>query len=192
MYPFFRLGWQMFRARRLPPISPLDTHVSHHLCLPWDLDGFGELNNGRVLTLYDLGRFTSGVRIGLLAALRRRRWGLAVAGASIRYRRRITAMQRIEMRTRIAGWDARFFYVLQSMWVDGACCSQALLRTAVVARGRAVPAADVVDEIGWTGDAPDLPDWVAAWIAAEGTRPWPPVDLDAGATLPEGHIPPAP
>ncbi|MGB3556663.1 MAG: acyl-CoA thioesterase, partial [Jannaschia sp.] len=164
MYPFFRLAWQMLRARRAPSLAPLDTHVSHHLCLPWDLDGFGELNNGRILTLYDLGRFTLGARIGLIAALRRRSWGLAVAGASVRYRRRITVFQRIEMRTRVVGWDTRFTYIVQSMWVAGTCCSEALLRTAVVSGRRAVPSEEIVREIGWTGAAPTLPVWVAQWI----------------------------
>ncbi len=178
MYPFARFALQVMRARRMAPIGVLDVHVSRHLCLPWDLDGFGELNNGRVLTLYDLGRFGLGARIGLLAALRRRRWGLAVAGASIRYRRRITVLARIEMRTRVAGWDERFFYLIQSMWVDGECCSQALLRTAVVARGRAVPSGEVAVEMGHAGAAPGLPGWVADWIAAEGARPWPPEGAD--------------
>ena len=178
MYPFARLLFQMARARRHPRMPITGVHVSRHLCLPWDLDGFGELNNGRVLTLYDLGRFGMGVRVGLMAALRRRRWGLAVAGASIRYRRRVTAFQRIEMRTRLAGWDERFFYVVQSMWVGGACCSQALLRTAVVAAGRAVPSAEVAAEMGHDGPAPRMPAWVAAWIAAEAGRPWPPEGPD--------------
>ena len=176
MYPFARLGLELLRARRQPALDPLDRHVSRHLCLPWDLDGFGELNNGRVLTLYDLGRFGMAARIGLLGALRRRRWGLAVAGASVRYRRRITAFQRIEMRTRVAGWDDRFFYLVQSMWVGGACCSEALLRTAVVAGGRSVPSAEVAAELGHEGPPPGLAPWVAAWIAAEAERPWPPAD----------------
>ena len=97
---------------------------------------FGEMNNGRVLTLMDLGRFTAGTRLGLMAVLRREGWGLAVAGGSTRYRRRISPFARIEMRTRIVGWDARFFYVLQEMWVRGECAAQALLRTAVTAPGR--------------------------------------------------------
>ena len=184
MYPFLRLIWQTFAARRAPAMAPLDTHVSHHRCWPWDLDGFMELNNGRTLTLYDLGRFGLGVRMGLMAALRRRGWGLAVAGASIRYRKRVTAFQRIEMRTRCAGWDERFVYIIQSMWVDGTCTSEALMRTAVVFRGKAVPPAEVLEELGWQDPAPALPDWVSAWIAAEGTRPWPP------QPLPEAHRPP--
>lgn len=186
MYPFLRLAWQMARARRATPMGVMDTQVTHHLCLPWDLNGFMELNNGRTLTLYDLGRFTSGQRIGLLAALRRRKWGLAVAGVSVRYRRRVTMFQRIEMRTRIVGWDERFFYIVQSMWVAGECTSQALLRTAVVAKGRSVPTGDVAAELNVDTVSPDLPAWVAAWIEAEGTRPWPPEGV-----LPEGHVPPS-
>ena len=186
MYPFLRLGWQMLRARAAPPMGVLDRHVSHHLCMPWDLDGFLELNNGRTLTLYDLGRFTAGSRTGLLRALRRRGWGLAVAGTSVRYRRRVTAFQRIEMRTQIVGWDARFFYVVQSMRVNGQCCSQALLRTAVVAKGRSVPSDEVAAELGADPVSPDMPVWVGAWIAAEGTRPWPPDDGVPPARTPPG------
>ena len=174
MYPFVRLAWKMWRHRADPPLPLTGTHVTHHLCWPWDLDGFGEMNNGRVLTLMDIGRFTAGKRFGLLAALRRNRWGLAVAGTSIRYRRRVTPMARIEMRTRLVGWDPRFFYIVQEFWVRGDCAAQALLRTAVTARGRAVPTAEVLEALDRDGPAPVLPDWVAAWISAEAERPWPP------------------
>ncbi len=80
------------------------------------------------------------------------------------------------MRTRVVGWDTRFTYIVQSMWVAGTCCSEALLRTAVVSGRRAVPSEEIVREIGWTGAAPTLPVWVAQWIAAEAERPWPPED----------------
>ena len=184
MYPFARLAWTVLRQRRAPRMALTDTHVSRHLCWPWDLDGFAELNNGRTLTLYDLGRFGAGVRMGLTGALRDRGWGLAVAGASVRYRRRVRAFQRIEMRTRCVGWDDRFVYVVQSMWVRGTCTSEALLRTAVTSPAGIVPPAEVVAALGWTGEAPGVPPWVASWIEAEGTRPWPP------QPVPEGHVPP--
>lgn len=183
MYPFVRLGWQLWKQRRAPRLDLLDVHVSHHRAWPWDLDGFAELNNGRTLTLYDLGRFGAGARFGLMRVLRQRRWGLAVAGASVRYRKRVTVLQRIEMRTRCVGWDHRFVYIVQAMWVEGVCTSQALLRTAVTSSAGTVPPADVMAALGWRGGSPELPDWVRAWIDAEGTRPWPPVPV------PEGHDP---
>ena len=184
MYPFARLAWQMWRHRADPPLPLTGTHVSHHLCWPWDLDGFGEMNNGRVLTLMDLGRFTSGGRFGLTGALRRNRWGLAVAGTSVRYRRRITAFARIEMRTRLAGWDDRFFYIVQAFWIGGDCACQALLRTAVTARGRSVPSSEVLAALGRDEEAPVLEDWVRAWIEAEGQRPWPPEPSAGDAVAP--------
>lgn len=187
MYPFIRLGWQLWLHRNAPPMGLCDLHVSHHLCLPWDLDGFLELNNGRTLTLYDLGRFTAGKRMGLIPALRDNRWGLAVAGVSVRYRRRITAFQKIEMHTRCVGWDDRFIYIVQAMWVNGTCTSQALLRTAVTSKAGTVPPQQVAIAIGHDEPSPDLPDWAAAWVTAEGTRPWPPVS----DSVPEGHVPPA-
>ena len=106
MYPVVRMPWQMWRHRGDPPLGPLGEHVSRHVCWPWDLDLWVELNNGRTLTLYDLGRVPMGARMGLTRALTRRGWSLTVAGASVRYRRRVRAFDRIVMRSRGVGWAA--------------------------------------------------------------------------------------
>ncbi|RBI67594.1 thioeseterase [Roseovarius sp. TE539] len=175
MYPVLRLIWQMARHRRAPSLPPTGTHVSHHRCLPWDIDLWRELNNGRTLTLYDLGRIPLAGRIGLIAVLKRNRWGLTMAGASVRYRHRVRVFDRVRMQSRLAGWDARFFYVEQSMWRrDGACANHILYRAAVTGRDGIVAPSDVLTEMGHDGAAPALPDWITAWIDAEAQRPWPP------------------
>ena len=56
MYPFIRLAKDIFINARATPLDMGETHVSHHICWPWDLDLWWELNNGRTLTIYDLGR----------------------------------------------------------------------------------------------------------------------------------------
>jgi hypothetical protein len=38
-----------------------------------------------------------------------------------------------------------------------------------------VPTAEVLEALGRPDWNPELPPWVAAWIMAEETRPWPPV-----------------
>lgn len=174
MYPIFRFLFQSWRASNLPPLEPLGTHVSHHVCWPWDLDLFLELNNGRTLTLFDLGRIPLGQRAGLLALLKRERWGLTVAGSVVRYRRRVRMFDRIEMRSRLIGWDARFTYIEQIMLVRGVVTSQAVLRTAVTDAKGIVPTQRLIDALAPGLATPDLPDWVQAWIAAEDLRPWPP------------------
>jgi acyl-CoA thioesterase FadM len=174
MYPFLRLGLETLLARRAPPL-PLDgVHVSRHTCWPWDLDPWRELNNGRALTLYDLGRLPLVMRTGVAAALGARGWGITIAGSSVRYRRRVRAFQRIEMRSRLLGRDARFFYVQQAMFRGGEALSAALLRSAVTSADGIVPTDRVVAALGRGDWDPPLPDWVAAWSAAEALRPWPP------------------
>jgi acyl-CoA thioesterase FadM len=175
MYPFLRLGFQMWRHRRDPPLAMLAEHRSRHICWPWDLDLWRELNNGRTLTLYDLGRLPWSRRLGLIDALRRERWAVAVAGASVRYRRRVRAFDRIEMRTRALGWDGRFLYSEQSMWVRGEAVSHILIRSAVTDRAGIVAPERVLAALGQPGESPPLPPWVQEWIAAEALRPWPPM-----------------
>lgn len=174
MYPFIRLFKGMLLHPKADGTGPLDTVTSHHICWPWDLDLWRELNNGRTLTLYDLGRVPAGNRMGLSRALVKNRWGLAVAGGSVRYRKRVTVFQRITMKTRVIGWDDRFVYVEQSMWVKGTCTSHILLRTAVTSRKGTVPPDQVLAAMGPDLARPQLPAWAQAWIDADATRPWPP------------------
>jgi acyl-CoA thioesterase FadM len=175
MYPYLRMVKEMLAARGAPTLGLLDTHVSRHLCWPWDLDPWMELNNGRTLTLYDLGRIALGRRTGLDTVLRANRWGLTVAGSSVRYRRRVTLFDRLEMRSRCLGWDARFLYMDQSMWKGHDCTSQVLIRSALVSANGILPPADLARAMGHAGESPALPNWVISWIAADATRPWPPV-----------------
>ena len=174
MYPFLRFHLGNRRARRMAPLGLFDVHVSHHRCMPLDIDPWVELNNGRTLTLYDLGRMQLAVRAGMVPVLRNKGWGIAVAGVSVRYRRRIRVFERFTMTTRLLGWDARFLYLDQALWKGGECANQMLLRWAVTGPEGIVPTAKVAAAIGHDGSSPALPDWVQAWITAEATRPWPP------------------
>lgn len=179
MYPVLRFALTLVSARRAPDLPHTGTYVSHHICWPWDLDPFLELNNGRTLTLYDLGRFGLGQRMGLLNLIKREGWGLTIAGSSARYRRRLRAFDRFEMRTRMVGWDGRFLYMEQTMWRRGTCTSHLLVRVAVTDRNGLVSTARVTAAYGVPPESPPLPDWVSAWIDAEAQRPWPPMQDDS-------------
>ena len=176
MYPILRLAKGMWRARKDEPLPVTGTHISHHLCWLIDIDPWRELNNGRTLTLYDLGRLPFAKRIGMVDASRRNNWSFAVAGVSVRYRRRVRAMTRIEIRTRGLGWDDKFLYFEQAIFLpSGECANHGLIRMAAANDKGIVPPAKLVEEMGQAGPSPELPEWVKAWIAAENTRPWPPM-----------------
>ncbi len=163
-------------ARKEPKLPMTGTHVSQHICWPWDIDMFRELNNGRTLTLYDMGRLPLAERTGLLKMVKREGWGLTVAGVSVRYRARVRMFDRVEMKSRAVGWDDKFLYIEQSIWKGQTCCNQILLRMATTDRAGIVKSDRVAAAMGVPAKSPDLPGWVTAWIAADNTRPWPPVE----------------
>ena len=177
MYPILRMAKEMVLARFQPPLDPEGTHVSRHTCWPWDIDVFLELNNGRTLTLYDLGRVPLAQRTGFLRALRRGGWSMTMAGAMVRYRRRVRPFVTVTMKSRLACWDGRFFYIEQAMWLpSGEAANHCVYRAAVVGKGGIVPPQQVAEQMGHTAPSPPMPAWIAAWAAAEDLRPWPPMD----------------
>ncbi|WP_138468485.1 acyl-CoA thioesterase [Poseidonocella sp. HB161398] len=174
MYPFIRMAADLWLYRKAPPLLPQELHATTHRIWPWDLDMFLELNNGRTLTLYDIARVVQAKRTGLWGVLKRQRWGMTVAGLSVRFRRRVRVFHQVESRVRLAAWDHRFFYLDQSMWRKGECTSQILVRIAVTDANGIVPTQKVLAAMGHDGPSPEVPDWIRAWIEAEGGRPWPP------------------
>ena len=176
MYPIFRVIKEHLRARRMSPLGPLDTHVSHHRCWPQDIDNFLEMNNGRILSVLDIGRTGLATRVGLINALTRNRWALTMAGCSVRYRRRIRPFVKFRIVSKAVGWDHRFFYIDQSIWIGDECAVQVLYRSAVTDKNGIVAPERVFADVGYDGASPALPDWVKAWADADATRPWPPLD----------------
>ena len=174
MYPILRLAHITLTGHRAPKIRAGEVVERRMTCWPWDCDVFIEMNNGRHLTLYDLGRFDYGARCGLISLLRERGWGLVVAGSTIRYRKRLLPFQRFTMTTRLVARDDRWFYFVQGMWRDGECCSSALIRTAVTAKGKVLPTQEVAVALEQPDWRPEPPEWVARWIGADDLRPWPP------------------
>ncbi|SHI10147.1 acyl-CoA thioesterase [Ferrimonas marina] len=174
MYPLFRLLTCTLGAMRANPLHADATGSMSFRCRPWDLDLFMEMNNGRILTLYDLGRFDFSIRTGLMKALKKNRWGLVVAGSTVRYRRRIRLWDKVTIKTRVVGMDERWLYVKQSMWVKGEACSSVLLRTGITERGRVIEPRRVIDAVGLEDWQPTPSDWPKAWIDSEALRPWPP------------------
>ena len=178
MFPFVRMIKEFAVHRKAEDLPVGGVHISQHICWPWDLDIWLELNNGRALTLYDLGRIPLAKRVGLIDVLRRQRWGLTMAGAVVRYRKRVRVFDRFEMRSRAIGWDHRFFYIEQDMFLRGEAASHVVYRSAITDRSGIVSPDRVMAAAGRNESSPALPQWVTKWIIAEDDRPWPPVMLD--------------
>ena len=175
MYPIFRMFLERRRAKPMPKLAFGEVHRSSHYCLLSDIDPWMEMNNGRTLTLFDLGRIPMAERSGVITATTKRGWGITVAGASIRYRARVRLFQKIDITSAFLGWDHRFLYLQQTMWRGDVATSSTLCRWAVTSDQGIVAPEKLAREMGWPETSPDLPQYAQNWIDAEQQRPWPPL-----------------
>lgn len=174
MYPIIRVIKELLRARKMERLTALEAHTSYHRCWPQDIDNYLEMNNGRILSILDIGRTGLAQRVGLIKALTQNKWGLTIAGSSLRYRKRIRPFVKFKMVSRCLGWDKRFFYIEQTIWIGEDCAVQALYRSALTDKNGIVPPETVFAAVGYEGVSPPLPAWAQAWVDADNTRPWPP------------------
>ena len=84
---FFRLLLLRLLVLRRPKLSIWDTATTPFRVVPTDLDVLGHMNNGKYLTLMDLGRLDLMLRSGLWRECVRRGWYPVVAGQTVTYQR---------------------------------------------------------------------------------------------------------
>lgn len=182
MYPFVRLGTHavksLLRKQQGKTLKLTDVGEITLTANVNDIDHFVEMNNGRILTLFDLGRNDFAIRSGLAKKLIQHRWGLVVAGSTIQYRKRVRLFDKVTIKTKIVGIDARWIYVDQTMWVKGQPTCHALLRTGITnfVSGKVLPTDQVLTAIGEQDFVMPIDDWVKSWAEADKMRPFPSVE----------------
>lgn len=144
-------------------------------CSLTDIDPMIEMNNGRVLTVYDIGRTDFIIRTGLGKQLFKHRWGMVVAGSTIQYRKRIRLFDKVTIKTQLVGIDERWLYLEHSMWVKGKPCSSVLLRTGVTEGGKVIETARVLEALGNSDLTMSPEPWVQEWIDSDKRHRWPPM-----------------
>ncbi|HEX6059942.1 MAG TPA: thioesterase family protein [Gemmatimonadaceae bacterium] len=162
-----RLLATLIGARRRSPLGPLDESVMTLRVLPTDVDANLHMNNGRYLSIMDLGRFDLTVRNGLLRATLRRGWRPVVGSVVIRYRRSLDPLQRYELRTRAVCWDEKWIYLEQRFERGGEVAAIGLVKALFVGKSGSVPTRDVFATVGFMGDSPPMPESVELWRRSE-------------------------
>ena len=171
MFPYFRAGLfivQGMMAKKNESI--FEPNVLHTRVWLSDIDIYPELNNGRHLTLMDLGRYDVGLRTGLIKVLKQQNWGLMVAGNFTRYRHRILFLQKFQLHSQLIGYDDRWFYFYQQTIRKSKVHSAALVRTAVTSKTGLVPTIKVAKVMN-IPYSPKIPEWVQNWIELHDISP---------------------
>lgn len=116
---YFRLLVFMIRVRFRSRLSMWDTSRTSFRVNPADLDVQRHMNNGRYLTLMDLGRMDLMLRSGFWKRLTAQGWYPVVAGQSITYRKSLVLWQKFDIASRVLGHDDRWIYMEQVFRVGG-------------------------------------------------------------------------
>ena len=172
MYPYLRV-LKTF-TKKVPNLDSIwdSTHQEMHVW-PGDIDIFMEVNNGRYLTLMDFGRFEYFRRLSWMDKQNKGkwRWRGAVAGTSIRYRKRLHLFQKFTLSTKLVALDERWWYLGQTVERLGDIHASALVRFAVIDKHGLVPTTKIEDILEQDLDR-KMPDWVKHWDDSDQMRPW--------------------
>jgi acyl-CoA thioesterase FadM len=160
---YFRVLWLLLR---LPFVRRRAVLAPSRLALrvwPTDCDINFHMNNGRYLTLMDLGRTHLVAQTGLLGILFKRRWAPVLAAAEINFIRALPPLARFHLVSRVVTWDEKYFYMEQRFERGGTLHAVAYVK-GVFLKGRArIPTAQVVAALDPSLSAPPMPAVLRHW-----------------------------
>lgn len=163
---YFRMLLLRLRGRQWPTVSLWDAVTIPFRVNAADLDLLRHMNNGRYLSLLDLGRIDVLVRSGFWAVVKQRGWYPVVSAQSITYRKSLTLGQRFELTTRFIGFDGRATYAEQIVHVRGVVHAHAIVQTRFLRRAGGIVTQSELLEAAGGAPALELPDEVAVWAHA--------------------------
>ena len=163
MYPYFRLTRVLFQSKFKPK---LDFHSEEFDTIklsvwPQDIDPFLELNNGRYVTLLDLGRFAYGARVDIKEFLKKNHWSLTITGTYNEYRYRLRLFQKFELKTKIIGYDKDWFYFFQKVRVQWENSHVIRGQVCFHFQKRNRQTKEVIEAMGEVFDPTQLPKWIS-------------------------------
>lgn len=132
----------------------LDTGILRFRVLPHDLDINIHVNNARYLQWMDLGRFDFMNRLGIFSDAFKRRWMPVLGAVNIRYHRPLHFMQVVELRTRVLGWDEKWFYMEQTFSREGKPIATAYAKALFRGPERSITSAELLELMGYTDPSP--------------------------------------
>jgi len=150
--------------------DPLAVHVLRLSVRPWDCDVNRHMNNGRYLTVMDLGRVDLMGAIGILWPTIRRGWFPVVSAADLHFFGSLHPFERYALETQVLGWDGRWFYLEQRFVARGRVQARGWVKSTFFHGRRPVPPAEVVALAGFTGAAPALPAAFERWALLHSAR----------------------
>jgi len=161
MYPWLRLisvGASALKKPRIDLFEP--TRVSLRVW-PDDIDGNLHVNNGRYLTLADLGGVTWFLRSGVLAQARRFHAIPLIADSIAKFRRDLKLLQSFTLETRLVGWERRCIFLEHRFLVEQHVSGLVAVRCVFKSGRRTIYPSELLGGLSTRTQSPVLPAWLS-------------------------------
>ena len=142
--------------------SRVDLLATTRVCLrvwPNDLDLNFHVNNGRYLTLADIGRMHWFVRTGVLGIARRQKAFPVIGDAITKFRHDLKMFQTFEIHTRLIGWDRKWGFLEHRFVRSDRVIGVVAIRGVFKGPGGPVDPAVFLAGLPHTEPSPELPEW---------------------------------
>lgn len=151
------------------PLGVLDCSNITMRVLPTDLDLNFHMNNGRYLTIMDIGRMDLTTRIGLMHLMIRRKWGAVATSVNITFFKPLAPFAKYKLETRVIAWDDSWFYLEQQFIKDKTIYSHAVVKVAVLEERKRISPHKVARNLAKEEiDSPEFPSYLTELLEAEG------------------------
>ncbi|MFJ2552304.1 acyl-CoA thioesterase [Microbacterium sp. NPDC087591] len=160
------------RVRRGKTLDPNAVGSIRLTTLPTDIDILRHMNNGRYLSLFDLGRWDLLIRTGLFDAMNARGWYAVVSSETVTFRKSLELWQRFDVQSRFVGHDEKALFLEHRAVVDGEVYAKVIVRARMLRRsGGTVSHEELFGALGKPEGLPEIDEWIHDWAAASALPP---------------------
>ena len=172
---YLRLLYMLVVSFLKPKVAHALDSTSLNFCvLPNDLDLNGHMNNGRYLTIMDIGRMDFVLRLRLAGYVIRNGYIPVLSSATMRYRLPLLPFQKYSLTTRILCWDDKWVFmehrfIIKGGKKDGAVAAIGLVKGSFFSKKTrgTIPTGDIMAAIGLDEKSPPIPTYLQKWQESE-------------------------
>lgn len=165
---YFRLLWLLLTLRWFPKQpDPLAPTILNMRVMPNDLDIYGHVNNGRYLSLMDLGRLHLLYTTELLQPILKKKWAPLLGSVKIHFLKPLRLFQKFQLTTQTIYWDDKWIYIEQKFHRQDQLCAVALLKILFISQSGKVNPQDIVELLPHPPTKPPIPHTLKYWLEAE-------------------------
>ena len=150
------------------PLHPLQSLTLQFRVMPWDIDAFGHLNNGRYLQIADVARMGWMCRTPVWGAVIRNKWSALLGGTCIRHSKSLGVFQRYRVHTKLLSWDKRWVFIEHRFeTLKGVVIAVAVTKAGLRSKKGWVTTEELARETVPNIQKPEFPEHLKLWLQAD-------------------------